>query len=506
MFGAEHLDRGAVRVAVACVVLTMTLAVPSLAHACSQMQNSDLTAARRSIAVANAAGNPGAADAAAVVERSRARCGARRFGRAVAQATVQAGIATEGRHVRSAGIDLLGVRRGATVVWRADLVRTAGRLVAARSTRAQAALRLQLRAHAFGPSAAVVWSTDATRPSWNVATQSAMASVLARGVAADRIAGASSVRAFAPTARQRALARVGVLDVVTIASRLELAATRGRSTPARLVAAKVTMHTYRRVRGATQRGWSRVDGHWATLAEHQRLTVSARALLRVRPHLATTAAVTRLAADLTTPTGVGFTTVPAGVFYPWPRDQAFDTQSFEIDVNKPATLTLVMYGADGATLRSIDQTVEPGAVQLTWDGAAASGAILGAGEYRYTINTMDLAGNALPVAGLEEFRIARDTTKPVVKLATLKYLTTGVLGPRLIASWNVEEVHSPNVRTYVILRAGGATRSILLDDRARVNTMRHSVTLPAGKWRASYVFIDGSGNRASQAAGTLTVR
>lgn len=166
-----------------------------------------------------------------------------------------------------------------------------------------------------------------------------------------------------------------------------------------------------------------------------------------------------------------------------------------------------MFAADDRVVRTVSTTVVPGAASLTWDGADDAGTTLAAGDYRYVIAATDPLGNAVRVPGLEQFRIARDHEAPHVQRATARSVTAGGVR-RIVASWDVQEVHSPNVRSWLLLQQGSSRLSIPLHGSLRTASVRR--LLPAGSragaWRASFVFIDGSGNRASQAAGTLVVR
>ncbi|MCW2926897.1 MAG: hypothetical protein JWM86_865, partial [Thermoleophilia bacterium] len=111
------------------------------------------------------------------------------------------------------------------------------------------------------------------------------------------------------------------------------------------------------------------------------------------------------------------------------------------------------------------------------------------------------------VPGLEQFRIARDTVAPVVRRATVRAVSAGGVR-RLVVAWDVEEVHSPNVRSWLLLQQGASRRSIQLHGTLRTASVRRvlAADTPAGSWRASFVFIDGSGNRVAHAAGTVVVR
>jgi hypothetical protein len=399
------------------------------------------------------------------------------------------------------GVDLIG---SSTDTWRLDVARLATRLVAAGSDRGASILRTQLRAAGFG-RASITWASDPTQQSWDAELQSAVAATLARSRrSADRTLAGASARAFTPRGRQSALASLPLLEHLRIANRVALAAERSGHAAARTTARSVAVRAFARVRGARQAGWSKVDGAWSSLATHRALVVQAGALLGRVPHAATRRAHDALRAALTTPPGVDFGTLPVAAFYPWPRDSAFDSQAVVVSLDKPGTLTLTVYGPDGAVVKSSSSSVLPGTATLTWDGTGVDGATLGPGEYRYNLDATDLAGNAVRVPGLDDFEIARDTTPPTVRTATVRHLVASGTH-RLVASWDVEEVHSPNVHTWLLLQSGSQRQSFDLHATLQKATVRRIVTLPRGTWRASFTFVDGSGNRASQAAGTIVV-
>lgn len=485
----------------ACCLL---LAMPASAQACTAGERADIRAAMRIVASMRSTSAPAAADSLAVLGRARRSCADARFARAMAVAS-RSGSPQPGQRRRVLGIDLVGIDAAGGAVWRLDTVRLAQRLAGARTDRGANVLRAQLRAAGFG-RAAITWSADPTVPSWNAELQSAVGAVLARSPrASDRALAAAGARAFAPPARQRALATLGAIEHLRIANRVSIAAASGGNHAARAVARSVAVRVFVRVRAARARSWSRIGGEWSTLAAHRALVAQSEALLRRVPHSATAGHVGAMRATLTTPPGVDFSALPTGEFYPWPRDAAFDSQSFTVDLDEPATLTLTVYAPDGAAVRSVESAVLPGPATISWDGAAADGSILGPGEYRYNVDATDRAGNRVRVAGLDQFTIARDTTPPAVRHATVRHLVAGGTR-RLVVSWDVEEVHSPNVRTWLVLTDGTRRMSFALHQTLRAATVRRVVTLAPGSWRAGFVASDGSGNRTRQALGTVVVR
>jgi hypothetical protein len=118
---------------------------------------------------------------------------------------------------------------------------------------------------------------------------------------------------------------------------------------------------------------------------------------------------------------------------------------------------------------------------------------------------VDLLGNRVRVAGLEQFTVARDTTPPTVRTASVRsFVTAGQR--RLIASWDVDELHSPQVHSWLVLQQAGTTRLVELHPTLQRATVRRLVTLARGTWTASFVFEDGSGNRATRPVDSIVVR
>lgn len=486
--------------------LGVLLMLPSVAAACSRVERADSIAASRTVSLLRRSGNPGAVDAAGVLARASRSCADLRFARAVAQSW-RLGAPAEGQRRRVLGVDLVGARTASTVVWRLDVVRLAGRVAVAPNEGSATALRRTLLAAGSG-AAARVWSDDPTRQSWDPARQSAVAVALARSArpAERRLAGAS-VRAFATRGRLIQLGRLPLLEHLMASNRLALAAARSGQTAPNVIARAIGQRTLVRVRGARSRAWSRIDGRWTSAAQHRSLVVGAAALAGRIATPANLKLARELRGTLTDPAAVDFGSLPVDAFYPWPRDTAFDSQAVSVDIDKPATLELAVYGPDERVVRTVTLAVDPGVTSLTWDGSDATGVTLGAGDYRYAITATDPVGNAVRVPGLEQFRIARDTAAPAVRRATVRAVTSGGVR-RLVASWDVAEVHSPQVRSWLLLQNGATRRSIQLHGTLRTASVRRvlAADTPPGTWRASFVFIDGSGNRTAHAAGNLVVR
>ncbi|MCW2973446.1 MAG: hypothetical protein JWN72_1719 [Thermoleophilia bacterium] len=451
-------------------------------------------------------GNLGAPDAQSVVLRARARCSATGFATAVVSASRYYGAPAVGQRTRIGAINLIGSPTPQGAAWRLDLVRQVVQAVRAPSAPAARRARLGLAGAAFGVTSST-WSIDPTQVTWNAGIQSGVARALAGStLAADRAAAGRSVRAFASVGRRRALVAEPVAVHLAIAVRLATAEARSGDRVATRTARAVAVGAFARVRRSATTPWSRTDGRWSTGAEQRVLANATSSLLARYPHAATAASVLRLGRQLTTPPSLTLRALPVAAFYPWPRDATLDTQSVTAYLSKPATLDLDVYGADGVAIHHATQVAEPGLATLTWDGTRSNGTTVDAGEYRYGLVAVDLAGNRQVLPGLKVFRVARDTAPPTVVAASVRYLNNGALGPRVVASWQVTEPLSPHVRTFLVLANGSSHQSILLADGPQARSMRRSVTLGRGRWIATFVFLDGSGNRASRSGGALVVR
>jgi hypothetical protein len=486
-------------------LLAALIVAPSASAACSPAVRADSRATQETVAALVARGDAAAGDIAALVARARRSCLDIRPARAIAHATLQLGAPREGQRARVLGVDLVGLQADGAISWRMDLARSAARLVQARDAGSRQRYAGQLAAAAFGGQART-WSADPTKLAWDPGQQSAILVALARGgrgsFGPDLDAG---VRAFAIRSRTIALARLPLLQHVRIASRVAVAADGTASTASRAAARIVALRVLARVRGARVRGWSQVDGRWSTAVEHRQLTGLTTDLLRRQPHPPSAAAAAAFRAALVTAARLELRVIPIAPFYPWPRDGAFDTTSVTVDVDKPATVALLIYAPDGRLRRRVPAVVTPGNTTFSWDGADSAGTIVGPGSYRYNMVAADLVGNRSRIPGLEGFEVARDATAPRVVEAGVRIV--GTAGTRrAIASWNVDEPLSPIVRSWLVFGDGTRTTSIKLHDSLRQATVRRAVDLGPGAWRATLVFIDGSGNRTQHPAGSFTIR
>ena len=495
--------RSTSRIVLAAVAAWAVLAMlPSLAAAaCPPAARADSRATAALVTQLRTAGAAGATDVAELYARARRTCIDLRPVRAIAIATRRFGAPAVGRRATARGVPLLGMTVPGGTAWRLDLKTLAVR-VAARPSVAN----VSLLDSASAGTTARTFAADPTRTSWNPAAQALVAAILgASDNQPARLRADAAVRAVAARGRVASLARLPLLEHLVVANRFAAVGARSGSDGVRTITANVAVRAMVRIRGARARGWSRIDGVWSSAASHRALVAQAGLLLRRHPHAATAAVVDDLRTALRSAPTIDFGTLPVAAFYPWPRDGAFDTQSVTLDVDKPATVSLLVYGAGDEPVRTLSTAVEPGVVTLTWDGADGAGAIQGAGDYRYNVDAVDVVGNRIRVPGLDRFRIARDTTPPVVQTATVRVVGTGS-ARRIVASWSVTEEHSPQVTTWLLLTSGARTERIQLHDSLQQATVRRPSTLGAGTWRATLVFGDGSGNRVSKDAGSFEIR
>ncbi len=108
-------------------------------------------------------------------------------------------------------------------------------------------------------------------------------------------------------------------------------------------------------------------------------------------------AQTTVALDATAPTMAPV--VGAGLaFYPYP-DGYKDSYMPTVLLTEPATLTLTVRTSTNALVRRLAATKAAGRVGIAWNGRNASGALVPAGTYRWTLVAVDAAGNvrATPV-------------------------------------------------------------------------------------------------------------
>lgn len=444
-------------------------------------------------------------DANALFQRARRRCDDIRPARAIVMATASLGPQPAGRRTRRLGIDLMSMSERGSSVWRINVPWTARRAVASPRAAVRRRALTTLDATGWGGSTRT-YSADPTRLVWQADLQSQVALELSRSRdVAVRARAQVAVRSFEIGSRAARLSRAKTHLQLRIAVRIATTSLRLRDPRTERIARSIALRAYARVRGARQRGWSRVDGAWSTLPQHKMLVNLSSSLLRAVPHTRTSRDVDALRRATTTPAQVTFRRVPKAEFYPWPRDGAFDEQAVSIAIDKPATASLVVFAANGSVLRTTSAPLLPGVHRLAWDGADDSGTIAGAGSYRYNVTTIDLAGNRGRIPGLEQFVVARDTTAPTVVSSSVRVVGAGS-ARRVIAAWHVNEVHSPNVRSWLLLRSSDRRVSVKLHDHMQKATVRRHVALETGTWRATFVFIDGSGNRTQRAVAPFVVR
>ncbi len=502
----RHPQRLQHRAWCALLVVLGALCTPSLAAAaCAPQVRADSNATAAIVEQLRASGAAGAVDVAELYARARRSCIDVRTARAIATATQRLGVPTAGRRAHVRGVPLVGANVSGATAWRLDLKQVAVR-VAKTPDRARIGADVTLLRSAAAGASALTYSADPTRTVWDPKAQALVTTILGTSPYPDaRAFGDAGVRAFAVRGRIAGLARLPLLEHLVLANRVAAVGARSDAPGVDATTSNLVVRAMVRVRAARARGWSRIDGAWASGPAHKVLVAQATLLLRRHPHARTDAVVDDLRAALRTPAKVDFGTLPVAAFYPWPRDGAFDTQAVTVDVNKPGTVSLLVYGPGDAPIRTVSTTVEPGVVTLTWDGNDTAGVTQGAGDYRYNVDVLDPIGNRARVPGLERFRVARDTTPPTVQTATVRVIGSGA-ARRVVATWAVTEEHSPQVTTWLLLANGTATERIQLHDSLQRATVRKPVTLAAGSWKATLVFGDGSGNRVSRTAGSFEIR
>lgn len=180
--------------------------------------------------------------------------------------------------------------------------------------------------------------------------------------------------------------------------------------------------------------------------------------------------------DLTTPPDV--TPVSAvKVVYPLPRDGFRDQASVTFQLSKPATVRLAVAGERRPL------ALQPGRHTLTWDPGTRP-----AQAYAAKLVATDIAGNTTQVA-VGPFEVRRDTTPPAVdaKLA----------GGRVF--WTATDDETPWVRLRVRFSNGAGSKTDDLGKR-RLNGSA-KLTVPAGRWGATMLAADSSGNATTVSLG-----
>ena len=180
--------------------------------------------------------------------------------------------------------------------------------------------------------------------------------------------------------------------------------------------------------------------------------------------------------DLTTPPDV--TPVSSvKVVYPVPRDGFRDQASVTFQLSKTATVRLAVAGERSP------YTLRPGRHTLTWDPGTRP-----AQSYAAKLVATDVAGNTTEVP-VGPFDVRRDTTAPDVS-ATLA-------GGRV--SWTATDDETPWVRVRVRFSNGAGSKTLDLGKR-RLNGSA-KLAVPAGRWGATLVAADSTGNTATVSLG-----
>lgn len=487
----------------AATLMSFILVAPVQA-ACDAVARADAQATERLLQQAKSQESPHYEEMLAMFRRARTSCLDLRPVRAIVEANIKAPARSQGLRLTKYGVDLRSVSVSEQVTWRLDLIRSAQRVSALADSPAKARVLATLDAASWGTSAKS-FSDDPTRLAWNPSLQSSIALVLSRSSSVqDRVLAQQTLRAFSVGARKMALMKVGLITHLRIVNRVNLASNRVGVNNAIKFARTLTFYAFARVRMSSVQGWSKVDGAWATNAQHRALVDLAGSLLRQVKHEPTKHSFEQLKSALVTPAAVNFVQLPSKPFFPWPRDGAFDSQKVAIKINKPAVVYLVVFAADGSVVSTKSLSALPGIVTLSWDGTNKDGNTLEEGSYRYNITTRDRAGNGARVAGLNAFVIERDRKSPTIESVALRIIGKAD-SQRAIVSWAVNEEHSPKVRTWLVLRMGDETLSVKLHDQLQKATVRRNIKVAKGAWSATLIAIDGSANRAQYPIGRFQV-
>lgn len=491
-------------------VMMLVCAYVSTASAatCTKQQRNALVAATRDVAVMRSAGNPLAADAASLVKRAAHRCQAAFATRAIVLAERRMSSPAVGRRRGLGGFRLVAEVSPRGTVWRVDLVTMVRSTVSLHPGVRQRRQLSKLDAIAFSNGTRIVWSSDPTRRQPVAATQSTIALLLSRR--GQHVRARATVRAFRSPQLRSAVAHAPLLLAAMQSVNLAAVGAReGDAEVARIVSLTVRP-VMRRMAAADTGSWSRIDGVPATLAQHTALLARVRAMSRYAPGPAMVKTATSLARELVTPPDVQLMRVPTAAFYPWPHDGVLDASTVTLGVDKPATIEVRVFAAGSAVqVRSFMSAPVIGAYSALWDGTDVQGALLPTGSYPYAIIARDLAGNIASLPGLGAFVIARDATPPRIDLAGARLVASSGVRRTIRVRWRVTEPISPQLTTRLVLTrmvngvATATRRTYAVPSARTTGTVRIGARLTSGRWRASLVVRDGSGNKASSYAGTL---
>jgi hypothetical protein len=442
----------------------------------------------RTLAKGNKAGTTDARDA---LLRARSRCRAAAYARGVAELTRQHGAAVEGRSYRWRTLLYKGHGGHYRINVQGTIRNWRTAPASAKRIRRTALIRI-----AVSRREGLVWSEDPTRTLHDTNVQTQAAAQFASGGEAG-IARAS-IAIYSSAAFARRIERASLLRAVGNILVLERAAHRAGAPLAPVT--RIERIVAQRVAAARTTGWSRLAGRDTTLVQHRRLASSSTALARAAGDSSLRATAALLTASLHIAPNVQFNQLPKASFYPWPRDGVRDSTVVSVKVNKPGTAALLVFADDGHLVRQISMGVTSvGYTVLRWDGTGPDGTTpLGPGAYRYSIDATDLAGNHRVVPGLGAFMIARDTTAPTITTARLKYLGSPRKGYRRFSVvWRLDEPLSPVMGLSVVVRGGKVLRTHTIGSTSRTGTERFDLPVPTGRYTATFVAVDGSGNKAT---------
>src|SRR3954470_12775625 len=176
--------------------------------------------------------------------------------------------------------------------------------------------------------------------------------------------------------------------------------------------------------------------------------------------------------DLTTPPDV--TPVSAvKVVYPLPRDGFRDQASVTFQLSKTAAVRLAVAG------ERRPYTLRPGRHTLAWDPGARP-----VQAYAATLVATDIAGNTAEVP-VGPFEVRRDPTPPDVSAT--------IAGGRV--SWTATDDETPWVHLRVRFSNGAGSKTDDLGKRRLTGSAK--VPVPAGRWGATLLAGDSTGNTAA---------
>lgn len=103
------------------------------------------------------------------------------------------------------------------------------------------------------------------------------------------------------------------------------------------------------------------------------------------------AAAVNVRVDMAAPT-MATVTGTGSLFYPYP-DSYRDTFTPAFTLNEASVVTMTVRSSSGAVVRTLTSSRPAGRTSMTWNGRTASGALVAAGTYSWTLMAQDAAGN-----------------------------------------------------------------------------------------------------------------